>query len=151
MKKKKNTYKKSGVNINLADRFVEHIAKISKKNVQKKKKYLNKDNIGAFGSTFDISKIKIKDPLIINKIFEIKEKNLSFFNIKNGIIAIKNVKSKTADYKVNKETIKDINFSLSKSFFNDYSRYYIQILANKHKLKRNYKDLENFIGNIKSN
>ena len=94
---------------------------------------------------------KIKDPLIINKIFEIKEKNLSFFNIKNGIIAIKNVNSKTADYKVNKETIKDINFSLSKSFFNDYSRYYIQILANKHKLKRNYKDLENFIGNIKSN
>ena len=50
-----------------------------------------------------------------------------------------------------KETIKDINFSLSKSFFNDYSRYYIQLLANKHKLKRNYKDLENFIGNIKSN
>ena len=94
---------------------------------------------------------KIKDHLIINKIFEIKEKNLSFFNIKNGIIAIKNVNSKTADYKVNKETIKDINFSLSKSFFNDYSQYYIQILANKHKLKRNYKDLENFIGNIKSN
>ena len=94
---------------------------------------------------------KIKDHLIINKIFEIKEKNLSFFNIKNGIIAIKNVNSKTADYKVNKETVKDINFSLSKSFFNDYSQYYIQILANKHKLKRNYKDLENFIGNIKSN
>ena len=94
---------------------------------------------------------KIKDHLIINKIFEIKEKNLSFFNIKNGVIAIKNVNSKTADYKVNKETVKDINFSLSKSFFNDYSQYYIQILANKHKLKRNYKDLENFIGNIKSN
>ena len=66
MQKTKNTYKKSGVNINLADRFVEHIAKISKKNVQKKKKYLNKDNIGAFGSTFDISKIKIKDPLIVS-------------------------------------------------------------------------------------
>ena len=65
MQKTKNTYKKSGVNINLADRFVEHIAKISKKNVQKKNKYLNKDNIGAFGSTFDISKIKIKDPLIV--------------------------------------------------------------------------------------
>ena len=31
MQKTKNTYKKSGVNINLADRFVEHIAKISKK------------------------------------------------------------------------------------------------------------------------
>ena len=66
MQKTKNTYKKSGVNINLADRFVEHIAKISKKNVKKKSKYLNKDNIGAFGSTFDISKIKIKDPLIVS-------------------------------------------------------------------------------------
>jgi len=66
MQKTKNTYKKSGVNINLADRFVEYIAKISKKNVKKKNKYLNKDNIGAFGSTFDISKIKIKDPLIVS-------------------------------------------------------------------------------------
>ncbi|MBL6857242.1 MAG: phosphoribosylformylglycinamidine cyclo-ligase [Pelagibacteraceae bacterium] len=66
MQKTKNTYKKSGVNINLADRFVEHIAKISKKNVKKKSKYLNKDNIGAFGSTFDLSRIKIKDPLIVS-------------------------------------------------------------------------------------
>jgi len=66
MQKTKNTYKKSGVNINLADRFVEHIAKISKKNVQKKNKYLVKDNIGSFGSIFDISKIKIKDPLIVS-------------------------------------------------------------------------------------
>jgi len=66
MQKTKNTYKKSGVNINLADQFVQYIARISKKNVRKKSKYLNKDNIGAFGSTFDISKIKIKDPLIVS-------------------------------------------------------------------------------------
>jgi phosphoribosylformylglycinamidine cyclo-ligase len=66
MLKTKNTYKKSGVNINLADRFVSYIAKVSKKDVKKKNKYLNKDNIGAFGSTFDISKIKIKDPLIVS-------------------------------------------------------------------------------------
>ena len=66
MQKTKNTYKKSGVNIKLADQFVNYIAKVSKKNVQKKRKYLNKDNIGAFGSTFDISKIKIKDPLIVS-------------------------------------------------------------------------------------
>ena len=62
MQKTKNTYKKSGVNINLADRFVDYVAKISKK----KSNYLNKDNIGAFGSTFDISKIKIRDPLIVS-------------------------------------------------------------------------------------
>ena len=66
MQKTKNTYKKSGVNINLANSFVNYIAKISKKNVKKKNKYLNKDNIGAFGSTFDISKLKIKDPLIVS-------------------------------------------------------------------------------------
>jgi len=65
MQRTKNTYRKSGVNIGLADRFVEHIAKISKKNVKKKNIYLNKDNIGSFGSTFDLSKIKIKDPLIV--------------------------------------------------------------------------------------
>jgi phosphoribosylformylglycinamidine cyclo-ligase len=62
MQRTKNTYKKSGVNINLADRFVDYVAKISKK----KSNYLNKDNIGAFGSTFDISKIKIRDPLIVS-------------------------------------------------------------------------------------
>ena len=44
MQRTKNTYKKSGVNINLADRFVDYVAKISKK----KSNYLNKDNIGAF-------------------------------------------------------------------------------------------------------
>jgi len=66
MQKTKNTYKKSGVNIDIANRFVDHIAKISKKNVKKKNKYLNNDNIGAFGSIFDISKIKIKDPLIVS-------------------------------------------------------------------------------------
>jgi len=66
MQKTKNTYKKSGVNINLADRFVEHIAKISKKNLQKRNKYINKDDIGAFGSTFDLSKTRIKDPLIVS-------------------------------------------------------------------------------------
>ena len=66
MQKTKNTYKKSGVNIKLADRFVEYIANTSKKNAKKKNKYLNKNNIGAFGSTFDISKIKIKDPLIVS-------------------------------------------------------------------------------------
>ena len=94
---------------------------------------------------------EIKDPLIINKIFDIKEKTLSFFNIKNGIIAIKNVSSKTGVHKVSKEMIKNINISLSKSFFNDYSQYYIQLLASKHKLKRNYKDLEKFISNMENN
>ena len=66
MEKTKNSYKKSGVNINLANKFVKHIAKISKKNVKKKDKARSLDNIGAFASVFDISNIKIKDPLIVS-------------------------------------------------------------------------------------
>ena len=66
MKKIQNSYKKSGVNISVANKFVKHIAKISKKNVKKTNKALNSNNIGAFGSTFDISNIKIKDPVIVS-------------------------------------------------------------------------------------
>ncbi len=66
MEKTKNSYKRSGVNVELANNFVKHIAKISNKNVQKKKNVLKSDNIGAFGSTFDISNIKIKDPVIVS-------------------------------------------------------------------------------------
>ena len=66
MNNTKNNYKKSGVNIDLANTFVKHIAEISKKNVKKTKKAIISQNIGAFGSTFDISNIKIKDPLIVS-------------------------------------------------------------------------------------
>ena len=61
-----NSYKKSGVNINLADKFVDYIAKISRQNRRKKGKSIENENIGSFGSVFDISKTKIKDPLIIS-------------------------------------------------------------------------------------
>ena len=66
MKKIQNSYKKSGVNISVANKFVDHIAKISKKNVKKTDKSFNADNIGAFGSSYDISNIKIKDPVIVS-------------------------------------------------------------------------------------
>ena len=66
MEKTKNSYKKSGVNINLANKFVKHIARISKKNDQKKKRITNTGNIGAFGSSFDLSGSKIKDPVIVS-------------------------------------------------------------------------------------
>ena len=66
MKKIHNSYKNSGVNISVANKFVKHIAKVSKKNVKKANSSFNKDNIGAFGSTFDISKIGIKDPVIVS-------------------------------------------------------------------------------------
>ncbi len=66
MEKTKNNYKKSGVNIDLANRFVKHIANVSKKNVKKTKLSNNLDNIGAFGSIYDIGRHKIKDPLIVS-------------------------------------------------------------------------------------
>ena len=65
MKKTENSYKKSGVNISLANTLVKHISKISKKDVKKRESYLQKDTIGGFGSLFDISNLKIKDPVIV--------------------------------------------------------------------------------------
>ena len=60
MKKNYNSYKQSGVNILLADKFVSHIKKITKKNDK------NLNNIGSFGSLYDISKLKIKDPILVS-------------------------------------------------------------------------------------
>ena len=66
MKKNENSYKKSGVNISLANKLVKHISKISKKGVKKRKVNNKKDVIGGFGSLFDISNLKIKDPVIVS-------------------------------------------------------------------------------------
>ena len=66
MKKIKNSYKKSGVNISLANKLVDHISKLSKKNDGKKKGLYKNDVIGGFGSLFDISNLKIKDPVIVS-------------------------------------------------------------------------------------
>ena len=61
-----NSYKKSGVNISLANTLVKHISKVSKKDVKKTKNSFNKDVIGGFGSLYDISNINIKDPVIVS-------------------------------------------------------------------------------------
>ena len=66
MKKTQNSYKKSGVNILKANNFVSHIARLTKKNDQKKGNLFLKENIGAFGSLYDISNFKIKDPVIVS-------------------------------------------------------------------------------------
>ena len=67
MKINENSYKNSGVNISLANKLVKHISNISKKDIKKNKASpLKKDVIGGFGSIFDISNIKIKDPLIVS-------------------------------------------------------------------------------------
>jgi phosphoribosylformylglycinamidine cyclo-ligase len=66
MKKINNSYKKSGVDISLANKLVQHISNISKKDDKITKNSFNKEIIGGFGSLFDISKIKIKDPVIVS-------------------------------------------------------------------------------------
>ena len=94
---------------------------------------------------------KIKGKLIINQIFKMKKNKINFIKIKNGVLAIKIINSKTKNYKLNEDTINQLNASLSDSFFNDYSNNFIQILGNKHKIKRDYKSLENFISNLDLN
>ena len=66
MKRNENSYKKSGVNISLANKLVKHISSLSKKNVKKTKAFSKTDVIGGFGSLFDISNIKIKDPVLVS-------------------------------------------------------------------------------------
>ena len=66
MKKIKNSYKKSGVDVPLANKLVKYISLLSRKDVKKTKNSFNKEVIGGFGSLFDISKIKIKDPVIVS-------------------------------------------------------------------------------------
>ena len=66
MKKTQNSYKKSGVNISLANKLVNYISNVSKKNVKKRNDSFNKEVIGGFGSLYDISKLKIKDPVIVS-------------------------------------------------------------------------------------
>ena len=67
MKKIKNSYKKSGVDISLANKLVQHTFHyVSKKDDKIRKNSFNKEVIGGFGSLFDISKIKIKDPVIVS-------------------------------------------------------------------------------------
>ena len=66
MKKNINSYKKSGVNISLANKLVNHISKVTKKVDQKTNGASQKEIIGGFGSLFDISNLKIKDPVIVS-------------------------------------------------------------------------------------
>ena len=46
--------------------MVKHFSLVSKKNVKKRNSNSFADEIGGFGSLFDISKYKIKDPVIVS-------------------------------------------------------------------------------------
>ena len=87
------------------------------------------------------------DNSLIFNIFEIDNKDVNFLNTVDGVIAVKVKNRKVDNYQKNIEINNGLNLSLSKSFFNDYSNYFIKNLATKHKLVRNYIDLENFLLN----
>ena len=66
MKKKLNTYQKSGVNMATADKLVNYISKISRKTYKSNTEIKSFKNIGSFGSIFDLSKLKMKKPIIVS-------------------------------------------------------------------------------------
>ena len=88
---------------------------------------------------------KVKDQFLIDKIFEINNKEIELFVTGNNLIAIKVINTKTDNYKFDKNTFDDLNRNFSKSFFNDITNIYVQHLSSKHKLERNYEELENYI------
>jgi len=66
MKDTYNTYKKSGVNMATANKLVNYITKISRKTYNKSTELKSFKNIGSFGSIFDLSKLKMKNPIIVS-------------------------------------------------------------------------------------
>ncbi|MDC0456709.1 SurA N-terminal domain-containing protein [Alphaproteobacteria bacterium] len=93
---------------------------------------------------------EIKDNSLIFKIFEINNKEINFLNTIEGVVAAKIINRKVDDYKINNEINDKLNLSLSNSFFNDFSNYYVNNLAIKHKLVKNYLDLEKFLLNAET-
>ena len=61
-----NTYKKSGVNMANADKLVSYISKISRKTYKKNTEKKSFKNIGSFGSIFDLSQLKMNNPIIVS-------------------------------------------------------------------------------------
>ena len=66
MKKTYNTYKNSGVNMATSNKLVNYISKISRKTYQNTKEIKSFKNIGSFGSIYDLSQYKIKNPIIVS-------------------------------------------------------------------------------------
>ena len=87
---------------------------------------------------------KIKDPYLINQIFEIDNNEIVFLVSKNNLIGVRVTKTKTDDYIFNEKKYNELNESFSKSFFNDFSNFFIQNLTLKHNLVKNYKELDKY-------
>ena len=60
-----NTYKKSGVNMATANKLINYISKISRKTYKKNTEEKSFKNIGSFGSIYDLSRLKMNNPIIV--------------------------------------------------------------------------------------
>ena len=89
----------------------------------------------------------LNDPYLINEIFNIQNNENNFINFRNKILAVKLLDSKIDNYTFNKDEYKQLNLSFTQSFFNDFGNFYLNHLSSKHNLKKNYKDIENFLTN----
>ena len=66
MSQKKFTYKQSGVDITTTNNLVKYIANLSSKTRVIGSKVKSFKNIGGFGSLFDLSQYKIKNPVLVS-------------------------------------------------------------------------------------
>ena len=87
----------------------------------------------------------LNDPYLINEIFNIQNNENNYINFRNKILAVKLLDSKIDNYIFNKDEYQQLNLSFTQSFFNDFGNFYLNHLSSKHNLKRNYKDIENFL------
>ena len=87
----------------------------------------------------------LNDPYLINEIFNIQNNGNNYINFRNKILAVKLLDSKIDNYTFNKDEYQQLNLSFTQSFFNDFGNFYLNHLSSKHNLKRNYKDIENFL------
>ena len=89
----------------------------------------------------------INDTFLINEIFDIQNNEINYLQSKNFIVAVQILNIKTKKYDLNKKIKNNYHLSLSQSFFNDFSNFYLQNLAIKHKLKRNITEIDKFLSN----
>lgn len=87
----------------------------------------------------------LNDPYLINEIFNIQNNENNYINFRNKILAVKLLDSKIDNYTFNKDDYQQLNLSFTQSFFNDFGNFYLNHLSSKHNLKRNYKEIENFL------
>ncbi len=90
---------------------------------------------------------KIDNALLIQNIFQVKNKKVNFLNTQDYILAFKLLDVSIKKYDFNKDVFNNLNTTLSLSFYKDFSNYYLQNLAVKHKLKRNLTIIDNLLYN----